>query len=155
MGKSEFKEIKLTQGKFAIVDAEDFGFLNKLSWHYNNLGYASCSSGFLANVQMHRIILNPAKRQEVDHINEDKLDNSRANLRVCTPSNNKMNRGKLSTNTTGYKGVTWSGSKKNPYQAQIAVGYKRYYLGIYPTPELAFGAYKEAAVRLHGEFAKW
>jgi len=94
------KEIKLTQGKFAIVDDADYNWLNQWKW------YAKiCSNGkriYVARFQringkpttiyMHRIITNCPEDKEVDHINGDSLDNRRKNLRIVTRSENSNNR---------------------------------------------------------------
>lgn len=89
----------------------------------------------------------------IDHINSDPSDNSFANLRLATAAENACNRGAPSTNTSGYKGVTWKKSK-NKWNAQIMVNRKKKNLGYFNTPEEAYAAYCKAANELHGDFAK-
>src|SRR3990167_2069342 len=66
------KNIPLTQGKQTLVDDEDFDFLNQYKWFYHKQGYAVRQSG---SIRMHRLLMNTPKRQEVDHINGNRLDN--------------------------------------------------------------------------------
>jgi len=152
----QYRKIPLTQGKFAKVDSEDFEFLSQWRWHFNLLGYAAkfCKKRGQC-VTMHRYIINPKKGQEVDHINGDKLDNRKSNLRICTSSQNKCNKAKQSNNSTGLKGVTKLKTKKDSFMAQIGFNKKHYYIGVFPTAKKAHTAYCEKATELHGEFAKW
>ena len=85
--------ISLTQGKVVIVDDEDFEWLNQWKWLYNG-GYAIRSVGPYKNrkhIRMHRLIMDTPDHLEVDHINWDKLDNRRSNLRNVTRSENQRN----------------------------------------------------------------
>jgi len=91
--------------------------------------------------------------KQIDHINRDKSDNRFSNLREADHGQNRAN--SKHNNKNGFKGVThhkWL--KTKPYQAQITHNKKVIYLGCYATPEEAHNAYKEAAERLHGEFAR-
>jgi hypothetical protein len=92
-------------------------------------------------------------KYHVDHINCNPLDNSFANLRLATNAQNACNRGKPSTNSSGYKGVTWK-KLKNKWSAQIMINYKKKNLGYFNTPEEAHAAYCKAAKELHGDFAR-
>ena len=104
---------------------------------------------------LHRAIMNPIKGMMVDHINGNGLDNRRSNLRICTMSENMMNRSKTKQNSTGYKGVYDTGdSKTNPYSSKIQKNGKVYCLGHYNTPEEAARAYDAKAKELHGEYAQ-
>jgi hypothetical protein len=75
------------------------------------------------------------------------------NLRPATKSQNAANRGKTCNNTSGFKGVWWR-RRYRKWQATIGVNGKRFYLGMFDTPEAAHAAYAAAAQRLHGEFAR-
>lgn len=91
------KKIKLTQGKYALVDDDDFEELNKYKWCYIGCGYAVRSVGkrlHQKTVYMHRVIMNTPKGYETDHINHDRLDNRKCNLKVCTPCENQRNQPK-------------------------------------------------------------
>ena len=90
------KKIKLSKGKYALVDDKDYDQLSKVSWHFNDL-YATrglVSDGKLKTIYLHRFIANTPKGMETDHINQNKLDNRRENLRICTSSQNRTNKGK-------------------------------------------------------------
>jgi hypothetical protein len=92
-------------------------------------------------------------RDQINHRDGDTANNCWANLRPVTPSQKLCNRGKQQNNTAGLKGVTFN-KRRHKFQAQICVASKRHFLGYYPTAELAHRAYRRAAKRLHGEFAR-
>ena len=89
----------------------------------------------------------------LDHRNMNRADNSIANLREATNSQNMFNCGKRSHNKSGYKGVSWSAST-GKWWAQIKVNGVHHNLGYHDDPAVAHAAYVEAAKRLHGEFAR-
>jgi hypothetical protein len=98
--------IPLTQGKVAIVDAEDYKWLSKYKWHaVRNKGkfYAYRSRKNHA-VSMHRQIMGEPKGKAVDHRDGSRLNNRRSNLRICTPAQNTRNRRGWSR-ISKYKGV--------------------------------------------------
>jgi hypothetical protein len=104
-------------------------------------------------VLMHRVITNAQTGMSVDHINGNKLDNRRANLRLCNSSENSRNRSLASINTSGYKGVTWH-KQTQKWQAQIEVNGRNIHLGLHQSVILAAIAYNNAALKYFGEFAK-
>jgi hypothetical protein len=148
------KKILLTQGKYALVDDEDFEILSKFKWYAAKRGYGFYAQRRLKNisVQMHRFLLNPEKGKDVDHINGDTLDNRRANLRVCSRSQNEWNRKKQKNNTSGFKGVTYNKESKK-YFSRIRVYKDLIYLGSFENKVEAAKKYNEAAIKYHGEFA--
>ena len=154
------QEINLTQGKVALVEDRDYCYLMTWAWTANNIGntwYAIRSEGrgdCRAVVLMHRVILQARRGQDVDHVNHNGLDNRRENVRVCTRSQNNQNQTRRSGGTSRFKGV-WlrSGSRQNPWRAEIKADGKRHYLGKFATEEAAALAYNEAAEELFGEFA--
>lgn len=102
---------------------------------------------------MHRLLTNAPKGSQVDHINGDKLDNRKINLRVCTHSQNQINRGKQKNNTSGFKGV-YPQKQSKKYRAKISVNGKEYHLGYFDCPIEAAKAYNAATLNYHEEFAK-
>lgn len=88
----------------------------------------------------------------IDHINGNRLDNRISNLRAASVAENTRNGRKRSTNTSGFKGVSWR-AQSQMYRAYIVKDGRQYGLGLHKTPEAAHIAYLEAAARLHGEFA--
>jgi hypothetical protein len=154
------REIQLTHGKFAIVDDDDFECLSQYRWFYHHWGYAAraCSeSGDKYQIAMHRQIAGAPDGLIVDHINHNKLDNRKENLRLCNISQNGMNRVTGVNNTTGYKGVSARVYSKRTnnirYRAEIKVNQKTITLGSFDTPQEAALAYDSAAVAYFGEFA--
>ena len=154
------KEIQLTQGKVALVDDEDFEYLNQWKWYaHNHHGkfYATRSiriNGKKKTVRMHRVIVNNTNpKMHTDHQNGDSLDNRRMNLRICTASENCRNTKKYIHNTSGYKGVTWNKAVKK-WVARIELNKKRNHLGYFIDIKDAAHAYNEAAIKFHGAFAK-
>ena len=153
-------KIKLTREQFTLIDEDDFQRVNNQgSWYafpHQDSYYATrgdYSSGKRKNIFLHRFIMNCPEGKEVDHINGDKLDNRKSNLRICTRSENAKNRRISKNNTSGFKGVHWhKGNKK--WFAEICSNGKRIYGRGYNTKEEAFYRYKELATQLHGQFAK-
>jgi hypothetical protein len=155
------KEIKLTQGKFALVDDEDFEFLNKNKWHVASRSVSRCKTINKREVKqsMHRLIMNAPSDKEVDHINHNFLDNRKSNLRLCTRSQNMGNirKSKTRPSTSIYKGVFYNNGikvhKYRKWQAQIMAEGKRFVLGTFLTEVKAAKAYNIKAKELFGEFA--
>lgn len=112
---------------------------------------------YMHRLIMERILGRPlVKGEEVDHVNLNKRDNRRENLRLATHKDNMHNVGRLPTSTTGFKGVTRSKlCPSRPYRAYIVVNGKQKHLGHYSTPEEAHKAYCEAATKYYGEFARY
>lgn len=153
------KYIKLRSGRISKVDEEDFEKLSKYKWLENvkmNTSYAVASilsddKKDRVHIKMHRIVMNAPKGMDVDHLNGNGLDNRKCNLRICTKSQNGMNKGILNRNTSGFKGIY---RKHRKWIAQIGVNNKRIRIGSFNTPEEAYKAYCEAAIKYHGEFAR-
>ncbi len=158
------KVIELTQGRVTIVDDEDFEWLAQWRWNYykerTHGGYAHRTTSGAGGIKrhhllMHREIMSPIPDgMEIDHINGDKLDNRRCNLRFATRQQNRHNCSRYSNSTTGIKGVALRKKKTRPFQAHICVEGKKIHLGYFPTIESASEAYNHAAIRLHGSFAR-
>lgn len=156
----KMKEITLTRGYVALVDYEDFEELSKFKWYANTEGYAVRNkyAGFKTqqSIKMHRVILSLLKGdgKYVDHINGNVRDNRKSNLRICTQAENMKNQKIRSTNTSGFKGVSWNKQFKK-FCAYIYTNGKRTHLGYYPSAELAYKAYCKASINQHGEFANF
>jgi HNH endonuclease len=154
------KQIQLSQGVFTVIDDEDFEYLNQWKWRINNYGYAvrnqniKSPSGKKTSriIRMHRVILNPDSNLQVDHINNDKLDNRKINLRQCTNQENGRNRPKPITNTSGFKGIEWLERNKK-WRARIGVNKVLIHIGLFSCKIEAAKAYNNAALKYHGQFA--
>lgn len=121
------KLIKLTQNKYAIVDDEDFEYLSQWKWHFHSTGYARTSN---PKLYMHRLILKLKKGGICDHINRDRLDNRKSNLRIVNPTQNMINTSLRSDNSSGHKGISWSPERKR-WQVYITLYKKTISLGRY------------------------
>lgn len=155
------KKIVLTRGKVALVDDEDFERINQYKWFCSNYGYAVRSvwikEGKTSNIiWMHRFILNASNKFEVDHINGNRLDNQKHNLRLATNYQNAQNVKKHKDNTSGFKGISYCKhwKLKRPWKARICVNKKLKALGYFSSKEKAYEAYCKAARQYFGEFAR-
>ena len=148
------KLIPLTQGRFAIVDAEDYGRLNQYKWHVcknRRAEYAVRGSG-PKNIKMHRLLLNAPPHLLVDHRDRNGLNNRKANLRLCTNKENTRNSRPNLKGSSRFKGVSWH-KKTKKYNATIQKNGKRYSLGCYADEIEAAVVYDIKAMELFGEFA--
>ena len=94
---------------------------------------------------------NELPKQQIDHIDEDKLNNAISNLRSCTQSQNKMNQGKYANNTSGFKGVSWH-RKGQKWMASVRINGKNKHLGLFTTAESASAVYEAKAKEGFGKF---
>ena len=148
-----FKKIFLSSGQVSLVSDEDFLYLSGYNWCVNNRGYVTGRVD-RETESMHRIIAKRAGidiSNQIDHINGNKLDNQRKNLRPATQSQNMAYHDGYSARS-GYKGVTPAACGYK-WQARIQKNGRQYHLGLFDTPEEAHEAYVKAAKQLHGEFA--
>lgn len=155
----EYKEISLTQGKVALVDLEDYEWLNQFKWRTKkdvHTFYAVRQEGAYPQkfFYMHREILNPPDGYSSDHINGNGLDNRRRNLRICTASQNQHNQ-KINEQrgSSKYKGVCWHKAVEK-FAAYIKANKKLIHLGYFQSEIEAAKAYDAKATELFGEFAK-
>ena len=151
------RTIPLTRGKVAIVDDEDFERFGGFKWYADkrNAWYARRAFGprsHRKSVYMHRQILNAPPSLECDHINGNGLDNRRCNLRLCTRSQNNMNRHRSCGGSSRFKGVGRH-NPRNKWRAYIGDNGKLHHLGLFANEIDAAHAYDNAATELFGEFA--
>lgn len=154
------KKIPLTKGKYALVDDEDFEWLNQWKWtaNYNGNWYAVRrirNKGVQTTVYMHRLVLelNTKDKRIVDHIDHNTLDNRKCNLRVATKSENAANCRSHKRTTSKFKGVYWK-KKDKKWCAAIRVQGESRHLGLFKLEKLAALAYDMAATKYFGVFAK-
>lgn len=136
---------------YIIVDIEDLEKCKAHKWHITSYGYGlSRYAGRIHNFILDR---EPSRKVVVDHINRNKLDNRRSNLRVCTALDNCCNTNMSTRNTSGYRGVMRSNNGKR-WVAEIVKQGKKIRIGTYGTKREAAIAYNKVAVQLNGEFAQ-
>lgn len=140
---------RLGAGKVTLIDEADLPLVTASRWHLNN-GYARTKRDNRM-LLMHRLLLDPPDGMYVDHINGDRLDNRRANLRLVTPAQNMWNR-RPNTGRRA-KGARWR-ERRGKWESEIKVGNRTVYLGMFPTREQALAAYDEASRRFHGEYGR-
>lgn len=152
------REIPLSQGYKALVDDEDYDRVMAAgSWSVcvkpNNLyalrGVRKAGGGW-TTIRLHNFVTG---WRFVDHINENGLDNRKTNLREATHATNGRNVGPRATNTSGFKGVTWS-KRSRKWAARIQVDGRSIYLGVHVDIKDAARAYDAAAIEHFGEFAR-
>lgn len=134
-----------------IVSREDANKISEYGWCLGTHGYIVASIDN-QTVCLHRLLLAADKYQYVDHLNGDKLNNTRENLRVASTYQNSQNINISCRNTSGFKGVHFNKHEKK-WQGNIRAFNKQYFLGWFDNKELAALAYNEAAKELHGEYA--
>lgn len=155
------KKIKLTRGKFALVDDADYEYLSQWKWFCETSHHAARDQHIgmdgkreiKKRIKMHRLIMGFPKAMEIDHIDGNPLNNQRRNLRIVTHAQNQKNLKTPITNTSGFKGVSWSKVRRK-WIAGIHVDGRGYNLGGFDTIEEAARKYNEVAVERFGEFVR-
>lgn len=149
------KYIQLSKGKEAIVDDSRYEELNRYKWYVDN-GYAKREvlvDGKRVRQLMHRHIIGAVKGEICDHINGNRLDNRRSNLRIVSYSQNAMNKGPIKTSGSGYRGVYIMHNKKKWIARVEGLGKCRH-IGVFETKEEAAKAYNKVALQVYGEYAR-
>lgn len=148
--------LPLSKNTHAIIDEIDAD-LDDFKWYNNGNDYACRKPNLKPRIYLHRVILQRiigrdlVQGEEADHINRNRLDNRRSNLRVSDRSLNASNRALQTNNTSKYRGV-WL-NEIGKWRADIKVRGKKICLGTFVTPEEAAHAYDATALKIRGEFA--
>lgn len=149
--------IPLTRGFVAIVDAADVPMVSGVNWcacPSRKTFYAHRTisfGGYQQKVILHRLLMNPPADMHIDHINGNGLDCRRENMRIVTLQQNNLNRGIRVSNHSGLKGVSKQGNK---FRAEIQAAGRKFYLGLFETPEEAHAAYCAASASHHREYGR-
>jgi hypothetical protein len=154
LGFPNGRSIPITQGKFALVDADDYYQLSKYNWCANGPDKTKLYATRKRNgkyFKMHREITDAPEGLFVDHIDHNGLNNCRSNLRLCTQAQNNLN-ATSKRGRSNYKGVFWK-RKSKKWGAAIQLNRKMYHIGLFTDEIEAAKAYDKRASLLHGEFA--
>jgi hypothetical protein len=142
----------LRNGTKFLIDIDDLEKVRAHTWYLSHYGYINTRING-KYVFLHRLIMDAPTGLQVDHINLDKSDNRKSNLRFVTHKENKQNAGLRKDNTTGAKGVCYL-KQRNKYISYVYVDGKRIYLGSYLSLLEASQAYDKAALYYFGEYAR-
>ena len=137
-----------------IVDYDDFvNHVMGYNFAMDTKGYVVYTSrkDGLNNKLLHRVIMGEPDGMFIDHIDHNPHNNCRSNLRIATPQQNSMNRGKHKRNKSGIIGVSWD-KKNEKWLATIALNNKNIHLGRFDDFEEACQARKDAEIKYFGEF---
>lgn len=134
---------------YVHVDSDTYRWAKNYTWRINKDGYVARRSHGKEYL-LHRVVNDTPPGKHTDHINRNKLDNRRRNLRSCTHQSNQANAKLNSRNVSGYKGVT---PFHNKWKAGIFYGQKTHYLGIYDTALEAALQFDHVAVQLDPLYA--
>jgi AP2 domain/HNH endonuclease len=152
----DYIEVTTNKGIVFLISLEDINIPLERSWSISSQGYVEAKIKGKA-ILLHRLIAEKMgidTTNDIDHINGNKVDCRRCNLRSASRCQNSWNSIKGKSNTSGYKGVSFD-KRKNKWSAYITTNRKRKFLGYFNTPELAYQAYCDAAKKYHGDFANF
>lgn len=158
------RSIVLANNVVVLVSSEDYEFLIRWKWKTDKHGYAirTAHRAYVngkqkhKTIRMHRVVadrfLNPSGNLNlVDHINRNRLDNRRENLRLCTKADNQRNIAVPSHNTSGFVGVSWN-KPLNKWESYITMNHQKIHIGVFEDIYEAAQARACVAEQLHGEF---
>lgn len=139
----------MTNGNQFYFDLEDYEKIKDYCWSETTKGYVTCAS---EKILLHRLIMEFPEGYDIDHINHNKKDNRKNNLRICSHQNNARNSMISKNNTSGITGVYWS-KISNKWYAYIMVDRKNIHLGVFSNINDAIKVRKDAEDKYFGEFA--
>lgn len=139
------RNLKQEEVARCVIDLDDIDVVSKYKWSLHNNGYVRGVHN-KKTIYIHRIIMNANSEEEIDHINLDKLDNRKNNLRNCSHSQNCWNR--KSTN----KGIRVREDLNKKYVSRITLNGVTKHLGYFHSREEALAARIEAEKKYHGEY---
>lgn len=148
------KRIKVSD-KIALINDDDFTHISKYTWREKH-GYAVTDIWNKRQkkkimVSMHRLITAASNGVLVDHVNRNRLDNQRENLRICDHQKNQAN--KAPRGKTKIKGVEFRNDRKASWRARLKYNNENIELGYYDNRYEAAKAYNEKSKELFGAFA--
>ena len=150
------KQIKLTQGKYAIIDDSSFGLVSQYKWHFHitngKMGYPRTMIAG-KKIRLHTLLMKNPKGTYADHVNGNTLDNRRENLRICTPSESNANLSKRVGCSSKYKGISFD-KERDKWQVRVYFKKKKVFFKRVNTEIEAARLYDLIARKIFGKFAK-
>ena len=147
-------KVKANCGYFFYIDVEDKKVIENDKWYVSKDKHGNLSVNNRKGDMLYRLILNPPKGLEIDHIDLDRLNNRKSNLRVCSHRANQCNQPLQKNNTSGVAGVQYYGPR-GKFTARIKVCQKDIHLGYYKTFEEAVQARNVAMECMWGEYGRY
>ena len=142
-----------SKGEKFYFDKEDYKLVKDYCWRKDGTGYlVSRERGTGKNMLLHRLVMNAKDGEVVDHINHDKLNNCKSNLRKCTQGDNVKNTSINKSNTSGVTGIHWN-KKISKWQAYIRVNRKQIHLGYFTSKTEAIRVRVHSELEIFGEYA--
>lgn len=138
-------------GDSFIFDSSDLSLIEGKRFYISPQGYPMYKNDD-KDEPLTKILMNPEENKVIDHIDGDRANNRRSNLRIANLSENAWNTALMTTNSSGYKGVYFH-KASGKYHVSIRVNGQRIFIGYFDNPEDGARAYDEAARFFHGEFA--
>jgi hypothetical protein len=150
-----YKRGALKPKMFALVDDEDYEFLNKFDWYYRVGNKTFYARTYIKGktVEMHMLLCPTVYPIQVDHKNGNGIDNQKQNLRPATYSQQQANNVSRRKGSSQYRGVCWN-TKEQKWVAQLILNGVKQFLGYYTSEKEAALVYNNAAIKHFGEFAK-
>lgn len=149
--------LKTNKGIEFIIDSEDYDVIKNHTWYRSKIGYIVSDIFINKNknnqIRLHRLIMNADNKMLIDHIDGNKLDNRKCNLRLATKQENARNSKIPKSNTSQYKNVSFR-KDRNKWRSYINISGKQISLGHFETKEEAAIAYNNAAIFHFKEFAR-
>lgn len=128
----------------ALISKEDFNKANNIFWKLSEYGYArGYDSITRKEIFLHKYLSDTTEDIVLDHINRNKLDCRRENLRIANKQINSINRNLQPNSTTGYRGISID-KRRNKYRAHIKIDGRQIGLGYFAKLEDAIAARKKA-----------
>jgi hypothetical protein len=140
-----------------VIDVEDINRVKDMKWHLcSHYGYAIGPNivGTKCQIRLARLIINAERSEQVDHINGDKLDNRKSNLRIVNYLQNSHNVKMHKDNKLGVKGVCESWYSKEVFRSEICVDGKKIHLGYFKSVSAAKRARVAAEKKYFGEYRR-
>lgn len=152
---NDYYKVYIRDEIFFLIDREDYISVSKYYWYCNRNGYiACCCIKGKKETLLHNYLLNKSETDTrvIDHINGDKTDNRKCNLRFVSFQENCFNKKLISSNVSGITGVIWD-TYRNKWKATIGYNYKTINLGRFDNKKDAIAARKAAEEKYFGEFS--